>query len=78
MQEMFVVMIYTGVGLALPRKIQEPRVQTDGTGSRVRTKLTGLAEIFKNIFERPKARLRGQEPVDKLMLRGLQGGKLET
>jgi hypothetical protein len=68
MQEMIVVIIYIGVGITLPRKFKEPRVQVqeESRWSRGRTTMAGGIERFKTFLERPKAfvqRLTGHKRV---------------
>jgi predicted small integral membrane protein len=64
MQEMLVVIIYIGVGLTLPRKTKEHRVQMESRWSRGRMRLAGGFQRFIQSLERPKAffrRLRGHD-----------------
>jgi hypothetical protein len=66
MQEMIVVVIYIVAGIALPRQVKEPRLQTETRWSRGRTRLAGGVKRFTAFLERPKAfirRLKGLERV---------------
>lgn len=75
MQEMIVIIIYIGVGITLPRKIKEPRVQAESRWTRDRTIPEGRVGRSTAFLGRPAS---GHERVvsEQVVLNNFCDGKL--